>query len=332
MDYLSLHKKLLVVDAHCDTLTVLQPQNRKLGEYSTKGQVDLQRLAKGGVNVQFFAIFISPDYGEGRGIERALELIDFFYKECENSYNPIKLATNRNDIIGAVEDGKIAAVLAIEGGEALGGKLHMLSIYHRLGVRCLTLTWNGRNSIADGVGERRTNGGLTKFGVQVIKEMNRLGMLIDVSHLSEAGFWDVIKVTEQPVVATHSNCYALCKHPRNLTDEQIKAIAKGNGVVGLTLVPDFIDGEGQANLEKFLDHFDHIADLVGVDYIGLGSDFDGVDTTIIEVRCCADLPNITSGLLKRGYKESDIGKILGGNFMRVFDEVTKVSQPKRRRC
>lgn len=189
-----------------------------------------------------------------------------------------------------------------------------------LGVRCITLTWNGRNSIADGISESCTGDGLTNFGIKAVKEMNKLGMLIDVSHISEAGFWNVLSISEHPVMATHSNCFSLCSNPRNLSDDQIIALAKKRGIIGLTLVPDFIS-TSNADLNKYLEHFDHIVDLVGPDYICIGSDFDGVDKTIPETSDCSKLPRLTEGLLKRAYKETDIVKILGGSMMRLLEEV-----------
>ncbi|MBO8137460.1 MAG: membrane dipeptidase [Desulfotomaculum sp.] len=320
MDYKLFHHQALVVDAHCDTLTRLREEKRSLGERSKIGHVDLPRLKEGGVDVQFFAVFIEPVFGERRGIERALEIIDLFYQQYYKYHNLLGLAKCTKDIKKLNQAGKVAAVLSIEGGEALGGKLYMLSIYYLLGIRCITLTWNNRNSIADGVSETRTSGGLTKFGVEVVKEMNKLGMLIDVSHLSERGFWDVLSVSNQPVIATHSNCYSICSNLRNLNDKQIKALGDAGGVIGLTLVPQFIS-KSSPNLEKYLDHVDHIASLVGTKHIGIGTDFDGIDKTIEEINDAAALPRLTEGLIKRGYSDSDIYNILGGNFLRVMEEV-----------
>ncbi len=315
-----LHDQSIVVDAHCDTLSALPEQKRNLGDRAKLGHIDLPRLKTGGVNVQFFAAFIHPKYGEERGIARAMELINIFFAQCAANQQHISLAVSIKEVLQTVKQGKIAAVLAIEGGEALGGKLYMLPIYYRLGVRCMTLTWNGRNSIADGVGERRSKGGLTSFGVKVVQEMNKIGMLIDVSHLAEAGFWDVVAVSEQPIIATHSNCAALCEHPRNLSDKQIKAIAEKGGVIGVTLVPEFI-AHHRPTLTKYLDHIEHIANLAGVHHVGIGSDFDGTDTVLCEISDCSGLPKITEGLIKRGFKPSEIAGILGGNFLRVMDEV-----------
>lgn len=321
MNYNRLHQSCLVVDAHCDTLTVLQEQKRELGPLSQVGHIDLSRLKDGGVNVQFFAIFIHPMFGEQKGIERTLEIIDLFYRQLAQYDQQLALASSKKSIEQIVQQGKIAAVLSIEGGEALGGKIHMLNIYHKLGVRCLTLTWNGRNSLADGVNEDRTKGGLTRFGIEVVEKMNQLGMLIDVSHLSSYGFWDVLSVSTKPVLATHSNCATLCSHQRNLTDQQIISLADKGGVIGLTLVPQFISAN-KPSLERYLDHIDYVVNLIGnTKHIGIGTDFDGVDKTLPELSDCSQLSLITEGLSKRGYDKIDIENILGGNLLRVFGEV-----------
>ncbi len=316
----SIHQQSIVLDAHCDTLLVLAEQGRTLHCESNIGHIDLPRLKKGGVNVQFFAAYIAPKYGEARGIERAMELINIFYKELAASKHCMNLVTTLDELYKTLQDGKIAAVLTIEGGEALGGKLYMLPIYYRLGVRCMTLTWNGRNSIADGVGERRSNGGLTSFGVSVVQEMNKLGMLVDISHLAEAGFWDVLSISDKPIIASHSNCAALCAHPRNLTDRQIIALAEKGGVIGTTLVPNFVSAE-KPTIEKYLDHIEHIANLVGPQYIGIGSDFDGTENMLPEIADCSKMALISEGLIKRGFSTSDISGILGGNFLRVMGNV-----------
>lgn len=316
-----IHQSCVVVDAHCDTLTVLHEQKRDLGTLSSKGHVDLPRLQAGGVNVQFFAIFVHPIFGELRGIERTLEIIDLFYHQLEKYREQMALASSKKEIEQIISQGKIAAVLSIEGGEALGGKINMLNIYYRLGVRCLTLTWNGRNSLADGVSEQHTKGGLTRFGIEVVNRMNQLGMLVDVSHLSSYGFWDVLAVSQKPVIASHSNCAALCPHPRNLTDRQILGLANSGGVMALTLVPQFISKE-RATLEKYLDHIDYVVNLIGnTKHVGIGTDFDGVDQTVPGLSDCSKLSLITEGLLARGYGEQDIADILGGNIMRIFGEV-----------
>jgi len=317
-----MHQKAIVFDGHCDTILEIMNHKKSLGSRTPTGHLDIPRMKKGGVGVQFFAVFIEDIYKPDRSLKRTLQLIDCFYREMEKNQDDISLVTNYNQIEEANRAGKIAAILSIEGGEALEGDLGVLRILHKLGVRLLTLTWNQRNQIADGIGESRTGSGLTEFGIKVIDEMNDLGMLIDVSHLSETGFWDVIKRSKAPIVASHSNCYALCSHPRNLKDEQIKVLADKGGVIGITFVPNFLTQEKRKTTVKdVVKHIDYLVEKVGVDYVGLGSDFDGTDGLPLGLEEVDKIPNITEGLLDRGYKEKDIKKILGENFLKVFKEV-----------
>lgn len=317
--FVDIHRSSLVLDAHCDTLTVLKSQGRNLGQKSQIGHVDLPRMLLGGVNMQFFAAFIEPLYKDNP-LARAIEIFDCFYEEMSLNKEIIEPVFCSLDIEKALTHGKIAALLTVEGGEALMGRLEVLRIFYRLGVRCLTLTWNGRNELADGVSESNTGGGLTVFGKEVIGEMNRLGMVIDVSHLSSQGFWDVMSHSSQPVIASHSNCSAICEHPRNLEDKQIEALAKKGGVVGLTFYSPFVHTK-KPSLEAWLDHVEHLAMVAGVDCIGIGSDFDGMDEVISGLRDISDFPLVTEGLLQRGFSEKDVKKILGGNFLRVLKQV-----------
>ena len=317
-----MHQKAIVFDGHCDTILEIMNHKRNLEKKSTDGHLDIPRMKEGGIDVQFFAVFIEDIYKPERSLKRTLQLIDCFYREIEKNQDDISLVTNYNQIEEANRAGKIAAILSIEGGEALEGDLGVLRVLYRLGVRLLTLTWNQRNQIADGIGESRTGSGLTEFGLKVIDEMNDLRMLIDVSHLSETGFWDVIKRSKAPIVASHSNCYALCPHPRNLKDEQIKALADKGGVIGITFVPNFLTQEKRKTTVKdVVKHIDYLVEKVGVDYVGLGSDFDGTGGLPLGLEGADKISNITEELLNRGYKGREIEKILGGNFLRVFKEV-----------
>jgi len=317
----TLHKESIVLDTHCDTLTTLLDEGRPLAGGLGLGQLDLPRLKIGGVNVQFFSAFIAPEFKD-TAVRRALKLIDLFYREIEENSDIIFHAKSAADIDKAIAEGKIAAFLSIEGGEALAGSLGILRVMYRVGVRSITLTWNGRNELGDGVGKDSPGEGLTEFGTAVVKEMNNLGMLVDVSHLSEQGFWDVLKTSIQPVIASHSNCKALCDHPRNLTDEQIKALAYQGGVIGITFVPDFLGGENPS-VDDVLAHIDHVIAVGGADCVGLGSDFDGTENLPAGLVDCSRLPLITKGLLERGYSEKVIKKVLGGNFIRVIRQVIK---------
>ncbi len=317
-----IHQKATVFDGHCDTILEVINHKRSLGSKTLIGHLDIPRMQEGGVDVQFFAVFIEDIYKPDRSLKRTLQLIDCFYKEIEKNQDDISLVTSYHQIEEVNRAGKIAAILSIEGGEALEGDLGVLRVLYKLGVRLLTLTWNQRNQIADGIGESRTGSGLTEFGLKVIDEMNDLGMLIDVSHLSETGFWDVVKRSKAPIVASHSNCYALCPHLRNLKDEQIKALADKGGVIGITFVPNFLTQEKRkTTVEDVVKHIDYLVEKVGVDYVGLGSDFDGTGGLPLGLEGVDKIPNITEELLDRGYKEKDIKKILGENFLRVFKEV-----------
>jgi len=317
-----MHQKAIVFDGHCDTILEIMNHKRTLEKKSPTGHLDIPRMKEGGVNVQFFAVFIEDIYKPDRSLKRTLQLIDCFYREMEKNQDEISLVTNYNQINEANSAGKIAAILSVEGGEALEGDLGVLRMLYKLGVRLLTLTWNQRNQIADGIGESRTGSGLTEFGLKVIDEMNNLKMFIDVSHLSETGFWDVIKRSKAPIVASHSNCYALCPHPRNLKDEQIKALADKGGVIGITFVPNFLTQEKRKTTVKdVVTHIDYLVEKAGIDCVGLGSDFDGTGGLPLGLEGVDKITNITEELLTRGYKEREIKKILGGNFLRVFKKV-----------
>jgi membrane dipeptidase len=211
----------------------------------------------------------------------------------------------------------------MEGAEGLEGDLGVLRMMYRLGVRWIGMTWNHRNQAADGLFEARTGGGLTKFGVELVREMNRLGMLVDIAHLAPAGVRDVFEVSEAPVIASHANAHAVCPAPRNLSDEQLAGIAATGGLVGATYVPDFItDGEEPATLDMLVDHVDHMVRVAGVDHVGLGSDFDGFgDPPPAGLEDASCVPNVTARLLERGYTSEDTQKILGGNWLRVIGQV-----------
>ena len=328
---LQLHKRATVVDAHIDTLLEIMvpparpiklPTPLKFGERSSKGHVDLPRLLESGVDLQIFAVYIQPEYKIERALHRALQVFDRFYKELHDHEDKMMLFTKVSDVREAEKQGKIAAMLSIEGGEAVEADLGILRMLYRLGLRAMTLTWNERNQIADGAGEGRTKGGLTNFGVELVKEMNNLGMVVDVSHLNDAGFFDVIETTTKPIIASHSNCRAVCNHRRNLTDDMIKILADNGGVMGMNFAPSFVDeNKENATLERVLDHVDHIVKVASVDNVGLGSDFDGIETTPKGLEDVTRMPYLTEGLLKRGYKEDDIRKVLGENFLRVFRQV-----------
>ena len=343
---LELHEKALVVDFHCDAVLATLPdsayqigdaEKRRLLERSSGGHVDLPRLQEGGVDCQVFSHFVEPIYNP-IAPSRMLQVMGYSLNEIEKT-DEMELVTDAEKI--AENHGKrISIVIGFEGGEAIGGDLRRLRIFHRLGLRRLTLTWNNRNEIADGVRWQRSKSGLTEFGVDVVHECNRLGILVDVSHITDPGFWDTLDASEDPVIASHSNCRALCGSMRNLTDEMIKALVEKGGVMGVNFVPFFLadidfakvrggDQEeakklASVTVETVVDHVDHIAEITGsTENIGLGSDYDGVPTIAKGLEDVSKLPNLTKALVMRGYSDQEIQKILGGNFLRVIKRVWK---------
>ncbi|PYG87091.1 membrane dipeptidase [Ruminiclostridium sufflavum DSM 19573] len=312
---------MIIVDAHCDTITAIMEKGEEF--YKNTGHIDLVRLKKYDGFVQFFAAFISPAHAKMGALRRAADIIDKLYREIEANKDDILLCGNYNEVISAAERGKVAAVLTIEGGDALEGSLSALRMLYKLGVRALTLTWNYRNQIADGVADACTGGGLTPFGKEVIAEMNGLGMLVDVSHLSEAGFWDVLNISTAPIIASHSNAKKICNHRRNLTDEQLLALKKNGGVTGINLCPDFVLSDGKASIEHVIKHIEHIISLTGEDTLGLGADYDGIDTTPEGLEGVQCINSLLNELLKLNYSETLVSKIAGQNFLRVIKNVLK---------
>lgn len=326
----ALHRDSIVIDTHCDAIGAVIAGQRRLGERSELGQFDLPRALEGGLTAEFLAIFFDPK-NPGCGTKQMLRYVDTFHQEVEAFSDMAIPATTAVDIRRAKAEGKVALVLTMEGAEALEGDLASLRVCHRLGLRFLGITWNRRNEAADGVGEDRTGGGLSRFGVQLVEECNRLGIVLDLAHLAPAGVRDVLELSQAPVVVTHGNCHALWPqdrqvpwpHRRNLTDDQLVAIANNGGVVGVTAVPAFLgEDEKHGQLSAMLDHVDHMVKVMGEDHVGIGMDFDGVrDARVAGMEDASKLPNFTRGLAERGYPPKTIRKILGENFLRVFEHV-----------
>jgi membrane dipeptidase len=290
-----------------------------MGQRSSLGHLDVPRMMNGGVTCQVFAVSSERSRTPAYPLRTAMLMIDRFYKECESipELVPVK---SYQEIIDAKQNGKAAGLLSIEGADVIEGRIELLGVFHRLGVRMVGLVHSLRNQLADGVADRRTGGRLSELGVQAVEELDRLGIIIDVSHLNDEGFWDVLEHTKNPVIASHSNSRAVCNHPRNMTDEMITALAENNGVMGMNFAPAFVHPT-EATLEGVVDHIDHIVDLVGPDHVGLGSDYDGIPSTPRGLEDVTKMPDITRELIKRGYLEEDIKKILGGNHLRLFKTV-----------
>jgi membrane dipeptidase len=321
-DAVALHRDALIIDTHCDTLGRVLEGQRRLGERSQLGQFDLIRAREGGLTAEVMATFVS-EQRQGDGIRQSLDFIDTLYEELEAFPGLARLATSGRDVREAKASGEVALILGMEGAEGLSGSVRALRMFYRLGLRVLGLTWNRRNEAADGLGEMPHAGGLSSFGRQVVQECDRLGILLDLSHLSPRGVEDVLELTQSPVVATHSNSAAVYPHVRNLSDDQLEGIAATGGVVGVVPVPPFLgEFDQRAPLGPLFEHLEHMISVVGEDHVGLGLDFDGVGDMRTEgIEDVSQLLSLTRGMLERGHSPERIKKVLGGNFLRVFDQV-----------
>jgi len=375
----AIHDSAIVVDTHADTPQRFVDEGFDLGNTDPKdaGHISLDKARAGNLGAEFFSIWVDPETSRGHFARRTLDLIHSVYEQAERHPDRMMMAYSAADIERAHKENKLAALMGIEGGHSIENDIRLLRDFYRLGVRYMTLSWSNTNEWADSSGDINDpkvqhHNGLTDFGRQVVLEMNRLGMMVDISHVADKTFWDVIAVTKAPVIASHSSARALVSAPRNMTDDMLRAVTKNGGVVDVNFCSCFLDQrywdaeaaqrkdkdaaihefvekrtaegkpptfieldqiekEWQAKLPRppftaLIDHIDHIAKVAGVDHVGLGSDFDGVaGATPQGMNSAADLPKITQALLARGYSEEDIHKILGGNVLRVFGEVERVS-------
>jgi membrane dipeptidase len=345
---LRLHRSSIVIDTHNDVTSPITDDGFDLGARDSSGkiQTDIPRMRAGGLDAEFFSIYVSSLYArKGGAARRALEMIDGVYEQARRHPDHLEMAFTVADIRRLHRTGKIAALMGIEGGHAIEDSLAALRLFHRLGVRYLTLTHTNTNNWADAAGgisiaaEKRHNG-LSDFGREVVREMNRLGMMVDISHVSDETFDDVIEVTRSPVIASHSSARALTNVPRNLTDEMLRTVARNGGVVMVNFYNGFINTEyarpgmarpsrsaQTATLEMLMQHFEHIIKIAGIDHVGIGSDFDGVDGLLpVGMEDVAKLPTITFELLRRGYSDDAIRKVLGENLLRVMARNEEVAR------
>lgn len=372
---LKLHRRAIIVDGHNDITSPMVDEDYDLGTPSVgKFHTDTARLKQSGMTGEFFAIYVDRKYAtEGGAARRAMDMIDVVYRAAERYPNDLMMATSVADIRRAKRESKVAALMGIEGGHAIENSLFALRDFYRLGVRYMTLTHNNTNDWADACCDKPRHGGLNDFGREVVREMNRLGMLVDISHVSDETMNDVLDSSSAPVIASHSSARALANHPRNIPDEVLRRIARNRGVVLVNFYPNFIDQKAidasRARAERLkpqleslreqyktdakrlqeetnklyaanplpptplsvlIDHIDHIAKVAGVDSVGLGSDFDGVPSLPVGMEDVSKLPNITYELLKRGYSERDVRKILGENLLRAFAEAERVARSSSR--
>jgi len=310
-----------IIDGHCDSLGDLTDGKRNLKQSTPLGHWDLLKAKEANIGLQFFAAYIESEYKPYLAMQRGLQHIAAARRFLDDNQDEVFLIRNRADLDCLGTMNKMGILLNVEGGEIIGESLYMLDIIYRLGVRSMGLTWNERNAIADGVGEINSRGGLSQFGIKVISRMNALGMVVDVSHLTAAGFWDVIHHTNKPIIASHSCAQSLCKHRRNLNDEQLRALAENKGMVGINFCPDFLCDDGQATIDDVVRHICYISGIAGVEAVGFGSDFDGIESTPKGLETVAQFPQLIEKLRQKGFSESEIIKICHGNFVRVLQNV-----------
>jgi membrane dipeptidase len=336
MDAKELVMSSLVIEGHRDVYE--QIYRKSIGEQSPIRDAVAPRLIRDGINMTVYAISgdsYSHSQNTGRYLETALEQIDQFLEEAPRSEGMIQMVKTRGDLPEEPVSGTIKFLLHFEGCMPLRGSIENLRNFYRLGLRSIQPVWNFRNELGDGVWENRTGGGLTNFGVQVIKEANRLGMVVDLSHMNREGFFQTLDVATAPLLVSHANACGMLKNPRNLDDEQLKALANQGGLVGILALPERV-GEGEVGVEDMLKHMDYIINLIGIEHMALGMDFvkyDGPrtlkdrhhplhkDPLIKGFEEIEDLPNLIAGLQKHGYKDDEVRMILGGNYLRVLKTI-----------
>ena len=370
-----LHDRAIVVDTHDDTpQRLLFDKTFNIGMRNKDGHVDIPRMREGGLDALFFSIWVPSQITGPPAVKRALDLIDSVREAVRTHPNDLMLANTAADIRRAAAEHKIAALMGMEGGHIIDDDLAVLRVYAALGVRYLTLTHFLNNNWADSSTDKPAHNGLTAFGKDVVRELNRLGVIVDVSHVSDKTFYDVLEVTKAPVMASHSSSRAISNHPRNMTDDMMRALAKNGGVVMINYAAAFLSEEfrvasekksgnivaamaamskkcggneactimenerieheammkgalPKAMWDKIVEHIDHAVKVAGVDHVGLGSDFDGA-TMPIGMEDVSKLSKITDALLKKTYSEPDIEKILGGNILRVMEQVENLKSAR----
>lgn len=318
-----IHNRILAIDSHCDT-PMLFSAGYRLEENSETALVDLHKMAAGRLDVATMVAYIPQGPRDTESLHAATALADSLLhgisERVETAGESVVLCSSVKELPLCKREGKKVIMRGIENGYAIGSDISNIARYKNMGVVYMTLCHNGDNDICDSARGADEHGGLSGFGRQVVAEMNRTGMAVDLSHAAESTFWQVLELSSAPVVCSHSSCRALCDHPRNLTDEQMRALAVKGGVVQVTMYSGFLCKEGAATLEDFLRHIDHAVSVAGIDSVGIGSDFDG-DGAVIGCSSAAQLRNVTRGLLCRGYSVADIEKLWGGNWLRVLRAV-----------
>jgi membrane dipeptidase len=367
-----LQSSSIVLDTHDDTTQRFFSKEFDLGKSNPDGSIDIPRMREGGMNAIFFSIWIDGRIMGPPAIQKALDQIDAVHENVRKFSKDMVFARTAGDVRRAHAQGKIAALMGVEGGHMIGNDIRMVRIFADLGVRYMTLSHFYNDEWADSSTDKPVHNGLTDYGKEIVREMNRQGMMVDISHVSDKTFYDALELSKAPLIASHSSCRALCNHPRNMSDEMIQALAAKGGVIQINYEKSFIDqaykdasekqsgsvveqiselakickddencimrerakiqakltAEGKlphVSWERIVDHIDHAVKLVGADHVGLGSDFDGADMPE-GMEDCSKLPKITDALIRKGYSDADIRKILGENTLRVMEAAERVSK------
>lgn len=359
MDVKSLHNKAVVLDSHCDTPIRLL-DGADLNIKSDEGHFDFIKMEEGDVDIAFFVLYTSNKMEPDSATRRALQMLAKTIDQTKKSSGNVTFASDIYEALKFLESGKRVIMVGMENGLPIQEDLSLLRLFAQMGVNYITLTHSGNNAICDSSGSKeKLWNGLSPFGIEVVKEMNRLGILVDVSHISDDAFYDVLKYSKKPVVATHSCCRAICNHPRNLTDQMIKDLAAHGGVIQINFYPPFLNKDyadkfwplcevfeeaqlkyksdiafynefkaaeqkmfalPRPSFKEVVNHIDHVVKLVGTKHVGIGSDFDGIEVTPVGLEGADKMEVITQELVKRGYTNDEIINILGGNFIRVLKQ------------
>ena len=368
-------QQAIIIDTHADTPQLLLDEGFDLAQPDSPCMISIPKMRQGHLGAEFFSIWVNVQWPKQDLIHRALDLIDVAYEQIGRHSDVLGMATTADEIVRLHLQGKFAILMGVEGGHTIQDDLRALDVYYRLGVRYMTLTHTANTEWADSSGDKPKWNGLTDFGKQVVERMNRLGMMVDISHVSDKTFYDTLAVSKAPVIASHSSCRALCDVPRNMTDDMIRALAKNGGVMDINFYPGFLSqayadaykiiekqveaeiaaararyaqqGKRLPYLEEtkieqrmtqdlpvpsytaIVDHIDHAVKVGGIEHVGLGSDFDGIDSVPQGMEDASKLPDLVRELARRGYSEQDLKKILGGNLLRVMREVEGVSRGMR---
>jgi membrane dipeptidase len=368
-------QQAIIIDTHADTPQMMLDEGYDLAQPDSPFMVSIPKMRQGHLSAEFFSIWVNVGWPKQDLMHRALDLMDVVYEQLGRHSDVLSMATTADEIVRLHLQGKVAILMGVEGGHTIQDDLRALDIYYRLGVRYMTLTHTANTEWADSSGDKPKWNGLTDFGRQVVERMNRLGMMVDISHVSDKTFYDTLAATKAPVIASHSSCRALCDVPRNMTDDMIRALAKNGGIIDINFYSGFLSqayAEAYKKIEKqveaeiaaararyaqqgkplpyyeetkieqamikdlpvpsytvIADHIDHAVQVGGVEHVGLGSDFDGIDSAPKGLEDVSKLPDLVRELARRGYSEQDLKKILGGNVLRLMRQVEGVSREMR---